>query len=89
VLDRRAEEASRERWPAELEQPTHQVLAVDLATLTEDLERTAAPPGQSSVALVRGMILMGLARFGALDRLVVDAVAQPRAAQIELRLRLR
>jgi hypothetical protein len=89
VRDRRAAEASRERWPAELEQPTHQVLAVDLATLTEDLERTAAPPGQSSVALVRGMILMGLARFGALDRLVVDAVAQPRAAQIELRLRLR
>jgi len=84
-----AADAPRKRWPAELEQPAHQVLAVDLSTLTQDLERTAAPPGQSSVALVRGMILMGLARFGKLDRLVVDAVAEPEVALIELRLRLR
>ncbi len=90
VRDRLATaDAPRKRWPAELEQPAHQVLAVDLATLTEDLERTPAPPGQSSVALVRGMILMGLARFGKLDRLVIDATAQPEAALIELRLRLR
>jgi hypothetical protein len=35
------------------------------------------------------MILMGLARFGELDRLVIDAAAQPEVALIELRLRLR
>ncbi len=76
-------------WPRSIEAAGSQVLAVDLARVIDDFDKTQPPEGNASAAVYKGLASMALAKLGKLDAFVLDAVLQNDVLTLSARLGLR